>query len=582
MRSAAPVAHVTREDAPTAPVAWILVALAVVSPWPFGSASHFATAAISLIAGTATCATGVLLRARMRVLPTVPFVWPLVGLLALALLQLTPLPFRLQAVLAPGPARIWHPAEPAAAESLGPGPRPLSIQPTATARALAFATSVVALSVLAASALSRRRVAAQAAVAVAASGCAAALFGIVSHLVFGNRLYGWLAVPTVAPYGSFVSKNHFAGYVEMATLLTLGLAVGLAAETHRGSSPLSWIESRSAWRVLLAFAAAATMALAVLVSQSRGGALALGTALVAFFLLQRPRDTNRGSPLVGLGACAAVVLLAFLVLPRASQERLRGLRHAGTDAAGSFRLAVWRDALRASSASPILGWGMDSFADALPPYKTSSGELRVEHAENDYLELLTEGGLLALGLAITAVALWARGAISCRSVEGSRLHASVSAGAASGVVALLVHGLVDFNLHVTSNALLFSLLVALCAGWQLRSTTTTRVPLAAVSVAGGAAVLLGGFLVMSRERPDLAALRGRPINTLRSVQVESELIAYLRTRPADAEAWVLLGWLRQRTGDHLTGGALARYGAQLDPRRDQLKTLVGDPSSVRD
>ncbi len=50
-----------------------------------------------------------------------------------------------------------------------------------------------------------------------------------------------------------------------------------------------------------------------------------------------------------------------------------------------YRVGIWRDSLRLAVASPLVGTGFGAFEDAIPRFKTVAGDLRVEHAENDYL-----------------------------------------------------------------------------------------------------------------------------------------------------------------------------------------------------
>ena len=79
----------------------------------------------------------------------------------------------------------------------------------------------------------------------------------------------------------------------------------------------------------------------------------------------------------------------------------------------------------------------------------------MNHAHNDYLEGLAETGLLG-GLCC----LWFLGALLLNALK-SMAAPDVSIGSAlnlSGLVAccgILVHSLVDFNLHIPANALLF-------------------------------------------------------------------------------------------------------------------------------
>ncbi|HXB57842.1 MAG TPA: O-antigen ligase family protein [Vicinamibacteria bacterium] len=570
----------TQHESPAAPTALIvLVFLTVASPWPFGSVHPLAILVITLIAlvtALSVAATGAW-RGRLM-LPSFP-IWPLLGLVALAALQLVPLAPSLHAVLAPGSYAIWHPEESAAAALLGPVSQPISIDPQSTHRWLAFTFGLAALAVLAAPALRERRFALRATLVVAGGGLAVALYGIVARTLFGNLLYGTVAVPTVSPFGPFVSKNHFAGYVEMAALLISGLAIGLADAARRRSSPLGWVESRRAGRVVLAGGAAAAMGLAVLVSLSRGGVVALalgGVVLVALGALVRGRKRPRRSAIWGLGALLGLAVLALAVVPREGRQRIESLGGITADSSGSFRTVLWHDTVRLAAASPFLGHGLGAFADALPRFKTAAGELRVEHAENDYLEMLAEGGVLGLGLALALVALLTRHAVRGLKEQEDRLLRGLGLGAAAGFWALLVHSAFDFNLHIPSSALLFAFLAALSVGASGHATRSPsrRWPLVAASavvfcllLATVATPPAGSSTLDTMHR--LSATGA--ITPLRGALAEASLVDSLRHHPADAEAWVVLGWLHSIRGARKEGAALARYGANLDPRRKSLQ-----------
>src|SRR5207247_5075241 len=120
----------------------VLVLLVALTPWPFGSAHPFSTLVVGVAALLA--ALGVVLRGLRGgsvEVPSFPAAW-IGGLLALAVLQLFPLPPGLHALLAPGSAALWHPGEPAAAGVLGGGSRPISIDPDATRRWLSLAVGL--------------------------------------------------------------------------------------------------------------------------------------------------------------------------------------------------------------------------------------------------------------------------------------------------------------------------------------------------------------------------------------------------------------------------------------------------------
>ena len=321
----------------------VLVALVVLSPWPFGSVHLRTTQAIALV--SLTTALGAFLWDgwhRQLQLPPRAILWPLLGLWALAVFQLIPLPEGLHRWIAPGSAAVWHPDVPAAAAVLGPGPHPISLYPEATRRWLAFATGVIALALAAAPALRERRLLLRASITVVGGAVLVAVYGFVARLAFGDKLFGVWTVPTVAPFGPFVSKNHFAGYVELAALLAVGLATGLADEARHGSGWLSWIDSRRAKWVVVAWGAAFVLALAVPVSLSRGGVVSLTAGLRASLccrLWARKGSRLSGPGLVGaLAGLGAAALLLLAVLPTEARARVLTLAGITSDQSGSYRL----------------------------------------------------------------------------------------------------------------------------------------------------------------------------------------------------------------------------------------------------
>jgi O-antigen ligase len=480
-------------------------------------------------------------------------------------------------MLAPGSAAIWHPAEATAADVLGPGRRPLSIDPGATERSLGFALGLLGLVLVSQPALVDRRLARRLVIVAVVAGLAVALYGITARAFFGPLLFGRFAVPTVSPFGPFVSKNHFAGYVEMAALLAAGLALGLADEARRGPAALSWVGSARAWRVVLAAGAAAVMSLAVLVSLSRGGALSLlaGFGAVAAMQLWR-RRASWPRLFAGLAGVFLVLLAGLAVLPPEGRARIASIAHAAEDSSASFRMALWSDAVRAAAASPMVGFGFGAFASALPVYKSAAGSLRVEHTENDYLELLAETGFLGASLLLAGMALTAVNLVRGLGRQEDRLLRGLGTGAAGALAALLVHSVFDFNLHVPSNALLFALSatvgLAAAAGPSPRTRPVEGALLIAALVAAtvaAAAPLPSTVGALPGVRRAVAA--GGADSGLRLSAAEAELQARLHRQPADPQAWLYLAWVRAARGSAGEATGLAAYAVSLDPRHEGLR-----------
>jgi O-antigen ligase len=564
------------EAEPAAPIALAcLVALAVLSPWAVGGVIPEARLALTLAALAAAALA--LCFASLRGGPELPALplWPLGGFLALALVQLVPLPAGLHSLLAPGSHAVWHPAAAEPARLLGAGARPISIDPGTTLQALALCAGLALLALAAAPALARERPALFAVAAVAAAGAALAAYAILARARFGSLLYGRFAVPTVAPFGPFVSKNHFAGWSVMAALLTAGLALGLAEAARRRGR--DWTTDSRAGAVMLAFAATLAMALATLASASRGGvmALAAGAAtLVALRLLRAGRSPKRLIPL-GIG----IALVASLVglVPRESQERIATLSGA------SFRLETWQGALRLWSASPLAGHGLGAFHDAYPRFKHGYGFVRVEHSENDYLETLAETGVVGLGLALAGLASLFVAGVRGISEGREPVTRAIGQGALAALAALAVHSGVDFNLRIPSNAALAALAAAAAAA--LAGLRARRLPRpAALALALGLLALGASALTRAPDaapaaREEVIAAASAPLAAVRQLRLEraeAALAEVLRRRPAHAESWLLLAGVERSLGRHGDAAAYARHALWLDPERPGLREAAAE------
>jgi hypothetical protein len=404
---------------------------------------------------------------------------------------------------------------------------------------------------------------------VAAAGFLLAAYAIFARARFGALLYGTIPVPTISPFGPFVSKNHFAGWTAMAALLVAGLALGLAAPARgRGR------DGAGGAGVVLALVAALAMALAVLASLSRGGAIALASGAAALVALRAGRAGGRGLPFA-LASVGALGLALVALVPPAAQERLRSL------SGSSFRIETWRDSTRLVASSPLVGQGLGAFHDAYPRFKRSQGDVRAEHAENDYLETLAETGAPGLGAALAGFLLLLRAAARGLPVIPDRVVRGVGAGALAALVAVGVHSGIDFNLRIPSNAALAALAAAFAAGVAGgRPRVLPRAAAAALAAAclgallAATAWLAPPWLAAREEALAAASARSPDVRRLRLQRAEAALARVLDRRPAHAEAWLLLAGVRSARGDGAAAGALARHALRLDPQRLGLRDAV--------
>jgi O-antigen ligase len=135
-----------------------------------------------------------------------------------------------------------------------------------------------------------------------------------------------------------------------------------------------------------------------------------------------------------------------------------------------LRWAIWENTIQILKDFPLLGSGLGTFAQIFPMYRSFYFRGLVTHAENDFLQLASEVGLVGLGLlAILFLFLFFKGGRSIRAEISPQRY--IGRGALTGILALMVYSLVEKNLQVPANALLYTFLwgLAITPSFQKRS-----------------------------------------------------------------------------------------------------------------
>lgn len=270
-------------------------------------------------------------------------------------------------------------------------------------------------------------------------------FGILQHLTFNGKLY-WFREMRYGgiPFGPYVNRNHFAGFAELAIPISL--------------VPLVFGKVRRERRFVIAIFALISLG-AMLFSASRGGIVSLGVEillLLSVILLQRAGSKHLW--MGGVVIVAALSLVSWLgvkqVLSRFGSLQSMEVKEAKR---ASMRHGAWQIFLD----HPVLGTGLGTTQLVYPPYESLYDGKVVNHIHNDYLEALAETGILG-GLCCAAfigVMLLA----GLRSLQEPKLS-SASAFRLAGLIGccgVLVHSLVDFNLHIPANLYFFFLMALL-------------------------------------------------------------------------------------------------------------------------
>lgn len=288
------------------------------------------------------------------------------------------------------------------------------------------------------------------AIIISAYGFAMALFALFQSVSANGKLY-WLKIPHDGGwiYGSYVNHNHYAGLMEMLIPVPLVLA-------------FTDFVGRSAKR--LAIFSAALMSASLFLSESRGGIIAFLVEIALFAIVLAKRKSRFRATWTDV--LLPLIMLALLVWLGGSQltQRLASI-HTETqmEISGGVRMNILHDGLRMFRAKPLLGYGLGTFPEVYPQFRSFSGEFWINAAHNDYLQLLVETGVLGFG-----VMLWFLWVVCSRAAKklsnwDRDFNGTLTVIALLGCTGILIHSFVDFNLHIPANAALFYVLCTLAA-----------------------------------------------------------------------------------------------------------------------
>jgi O-antigen ligase len=446
--------------------------------------------------------------------------------------------------------------------------------------------------------------------AVLISGVLVAAVGLVERVYWNGKIL-WLFVPmdwrVPSPgrfpraTGPFVNPDHFANYLSMVFPLAMaGAFYELYSKSRRSAGAIRLLCAAGTFIILVA----------IVLSLSRAAWMGAAFSAVVLSLFwtnaewakskdrykremawwrrhTETADERSDAPRppaprfsiaavwgIGLATIPLIVLTTLLMVgPQGRRQSDARLGQTIADGGGlGLRPIVWEDSLKMVRDFPLFGIGLGGWPEIFPHYQTGPwNEYFFREAHNDYLQYITETGLIGvLGL------IWLIG-LAARSLSASRHHLSstdrpLMAALVLALATMASHELVDFCLHIPANALLFTLLFAIAVRIALAGTSGAVVTApshrgllrVAVGMAGAGSSVL---IVLALTQPGLAY----PYDIERA------------SSPAQARAVVIEHPASARA--HLSLLNLAGTNLTPDLRLDELNTATWlDPTdpSIRD
>jgi O-antigen ligase len=323
-------------------------------------------------------------------------------------------------------------------------------------------------------------------------GAGISCYAVYQFITHSSRVWAYVSPYAGRASGTYISPNNFAGFLEM--LLPLATAYVLLGRMK----PIV--------RILLGYAALAMLA-GLAVTFSRGGWVAVAVALLVLLgtlLFHRNHRLPAFLLLVVMIGGGTIFVTKYLSKTFSYMRRVSTPGEA-PEFDFSVRPDIWKAAERMWQDHFWWGVGPAHYDYRFREYRPENIQMNPDRAHNDYLNLLADWG--AAGGIIVLAGMVAFGAGLRKTWKyirppendfgrGLSNRFAFFLGAATGLLALAVHSVVDFNLHIPANAILGVTLLALLSS-NLRLATErywrrVRLPLktlATVALAGGVVYL---------------------------------------------------------------------------------------------
>ena len=454
---------------------------------PFVMGGRQALGQLLLVAGSCTVALAWIVhlwRSPQRAWIGSPCQVLLVLAVALVVVQQMALPTTWIQMISPESYRLLPTWAPGAEQSLGNWSY-LSLAPSETRDGLAILLAYVLVFLVVTQRVTRVEHVHFLLKAVAVASIAMAIFGLLQFLTSNGKFFWFHDNPfrdtLDRPKGSFWNQNHFVGFLSLGVGPILFWITRLyrdgSQERLSGQPPrqrpgkrLSRIPQRVG--VIVLCAALAFMAYVALLAQSRGGLLAMLTALLvaAPILWWTSRDnTKMAYGLTAAGLLFGGMLVVFgdqVAMGRLDSVFSGQLEQEGED---HGRLAIWGAVATAIGKFPLLGTGVGSHVEVYPIYLDATDIGReFTHAESGYLQVALETGGLGLALAVCGLLLsviWCvRGLLAS---DSSSLKGPLAAILAS-IAASAAHAFADFTWYIPGCMIVLVVLMACGVRlWQL-------------------------------------------------------------------------------------------------------------------
>lgn len=399
----------------------------------------------------------------------------------LVLFQLIPLPSAFVRAISPSTASLY--------DSLGVSSEAqwhsLSIHPQATIQALLNMLAYLSIFIVIVNHVKSRELFIRLTKTIIAMGSLLVCIAILQKAFWNGKLYWFYPLNEGLQsridyiWGPYVNRNHFAGYLEQTIPLIFGYLSFLASKRREGNDILRSFQSPPqftySWRLpkitYLLLAVVVTSG-ALFATLSRGAIASSLISTILFYLFVTTRKTLNSKMLRYWFMAVVLGSVGFFSAWDRIENRVIEIAYKDNIA----RTQVWSDLTVLVRDFPVFGTGLGTFDRAFLRYQSRYSNVRFEHAENDYLEVLTDTGLVGFSLVIVTCVIFFKTTIRMWKHRKNTFSICMGAGGLASCFAIAVHSVVDFNLRIPANAFLLSVIAGMTVSGLIRNDGETLLP----------------------------------------------------------------------------------------------------------
>lgn len=295
-----------------------------------------------------------------------------------------------------------------------------------------------------------------------------ALYGLLKHLAGNKYIWGFSKLWGLEfMTGTYLNKNHLAGYLEIAISLAFGYIVYMTLEgrSHKKEKEIRRIrdifihfdqtDPNRFKRYLMIFIFV-ILFVTLILTASRGGIISIAIALIIMNLLLCIKYRRVVWIFLSLAiSCLIIIYGTYIGLDRT----LKSFQN--IEVSFWIRNEISHASLELINEYPLFGTGLGTFEEVFRKVQCSLYNTVIDHAHNDWIELWVETGLIGLLLVISSFLMILISSIKKWQRSEDSYRVGMGIGGIGALISLGLHSFTDFNMHIPANALTLAVVLAI-------------------------------------------------------------------------------------------------------------------------